>query len=172
MKNLTFDFLVNKENKTITVRKEFAADVSLVWDAFTKKEILDLWWAPKPWQSKTKSMEFKEGGTRLYAMVGPNGEEHWAIFNYHKIEKPKYFTGLDGFTDADGILKTDMPQINWKVSFTGKEKLTLVEMLLNFNSLEDLETIIQMGFKEGFTMTLNYLDELLPELSETKINLS
>jgi uncharacterized protein YndB with AHSA1/START domain len=162
--NLLFDFSVNKENKIITVKKEFAARTLLVWDAWTKPEILDQWWAPRPWKAKTKSMEFKEGGARLYAMLGPNGEEHWAIFNYHEIKKPEYFTGLDGFTDADGTLNTAMPSTHWKVSFVDKGETTLVEALLTFDSLEQLETLIKMGFREGFTMALEGLDELLQTL--------
>ena len=46
MKNdLLFDFTVDKTAKTVFITREFAADLSLVWDAFTKKEILDQWWA-------------------------------------------------------------------------------------------------------------------------------
>ena len=78
-KNLAFEFSVNKENKTITVKREFAAARSLVWDAYTKREILDQWWAPKPWASKTKIMNFEVGGRRFYAMVSPEGQEHWSI---------------------------------------------------------------------------------------------
>src|SRR6266550_2631646 len=118
MSNLQFDFLVDRENKTITVKKEFAAEVSLVWDAFTKQELLDQWWGPKPWKAVTKSMEFKEGGQWRYAMRGPEGEEHWAISNYQEIEKPKYFTCVDGFTDAEGNLNKEMPRQHWKVTFT------------------------------------------------------
>ncbi len=50
--SLLFDFTVDKATKTVFVTKEFAAELSLVWDAFTKQEILDQWWAPKPWMSK------------------------------------------------------------------------------------------------------------------------
>ena len=86
MKNtLLFDFTVDKATKTVFVDKEFDADNDLVWDAFTKQEILDQWWAPKPWQSKTKSMDFRVGGRRLYAMVGPEGEEHWSIEEFTSI---------------------------------------------------------------------------------------
>ncbi len=54
MKNsLLFDFTVGKSTKTVFVKREFDASLSLVWDAFTKQEILDQWWAPKPWASKT-----------------------------------------------------------------------------------------------------------------------
>ncbi len=162
--NLLFDFSVNRESRTIRVKREFAANLKLVWDAWTKPEILDQWWAPGPWRAETKSMEFKEGGTRLYAMIGPNGERHWAIFNYHKIEKLKYFTGLDGFTDADGVLNTQLPRTNWKVSFIDRGETTLVETVLTFDNVEQLETLIRMGFKEGFTIALEGLDELLPAL--------
>jgi len=39
--NLLFDFIVDKATKTVFVNREFAAGQSLVWDAFTKQEILD-----------------------------------------------------------------------------------------------------------------------------------
>lgn len=76
MNNLVFDFTVDKSKNTVFVNREFAADLSLVWDAFTKQEILDQWWAPKPFASKTKAMDFKVGGRRFYAMVSPEGQEH------------------------------------------------------------------------------------------------
>lgn len=163
---LAFDFNVNKENKTIIVKREFDAEVPLVWDAFTKKEILDQWWAPKPWKSKTKVMEFAEGGTRLYAMVGPKGEEHWSMFAYEKIEMHKRFTGFDGFTDSNGVLNPAMPRMHWDVRFNEKETHTQVEILITLADLAQLEAIIAMGFKEGFTMTLNSLDDLLPTLKK------
>lgn len=75
-KNLNFDFVVNKDNNTIKISREFAAHISLVWDAYTTSEILDKWWAPKPWKARTKKMDFRVGGSWLYAMVGPAGEEH------------------------------------------------------------------------------------------------
>ncbi|WP_245957549.1 SRPBCC family protein [Chitinophaga flava] len=103
MHNLAFDFSVNKENKTITIKREFAAERPLVWDAYTKSELLDQWWAPKPWKARTQSMDFREGGRWLYAMVGPAGEEHWAVADYQTIIKHQQFIGVDAFTDADGL---------------------------------------------------------------------
>ncbi|WP_018478798.1 SRPBCC family protein [Pontibacter roseus] len=160
-KDLEFEFSVNKENKTITVKREFAAELPLVWDAYTKSEILDQWWAPKPWKSRTKTMDFREGGYWHYAMVGPEGEEHWALANYKTIEPKKRFTALDGFANADGVVNTEMPQSKWEVSFTPKEEVTLVENRIVFDDLAQLETTIQMGFKEGLTMAMEGLDALL-----------
>lgn len=155
------DFVVNKGAKTITVTKEFHAPRAVVWDAYTRPEMLDKWWAPKPWRARTKSMDFRVGGRWLYAMVGPEGEEHWSNCNYLEIKAPESFTGLDGFTDAEGTLLPDMPRMKWNVSFTDKGKTTLVNVLITFDDLAQLEKIIEMGFKEGFTMALGNLDEEL-----------
>jgi uncharacterized protein YndB with AHSA1/START domain len=165
-KNLNFDFSVDKEKKTITIKREFAADVALVWDAYTKSEILDRWWAPKPWKAKTKHMDFREGGRWQYAMVGPEGEEHWAVANYISIQPQKKFTGLDAFADADGNINKEMPQSKWEVNFTGKGEITLVEFKITFDDLAQLETTIQMGFKEGLTSAMEGLDEILPTLKK------
>src|SRR5579872_7452036 len=95
--NLLFDFSLNKENKTITVKREFAAKLDLVWAAWTTSELLDLWWAPKPYQTKTKSMDFRVGGFWLYSMVGPDNMPIWARADYKKINKLKSFSILDAF---------------------------------------------------------------------------
>jgi uncharacterized glyoxalase superfamily protein PhnB len=75
--NLLFDFSVNKDSNTINVKRQFAADLPLVWDAWTKPELLDQWWAPKPFRNKTKSMDFREGGAWHYAMISPENITHW-----------------------------------------------------------------------------------------------
>src|SRR3954465_13225256 len=97
--NLLFDFTVDKTKKTVLVTREFAADLSLVWDAFTKQEILDQWWAPKPYASKTKSMDFKVGGRRFYAMVSPEGQENWQVQKYTSITPKTNFKYFSAFAD-------------------------------------------------------------------------
>ncbi len=165
-KNLAYDFIVDKENKTINILREFDAERSLVWDAYTKPEILDLWWAPKPWKARTKSMDFREGGRWLYAMVGPAGEEHWAIASYTNIEPQKKFSGLDAFSDSEGNINKEMPESKWDVTFNDEGDMTRVEFQISYSDLAQLETTIQMGFKEGMTIAMEGLDELLPSLKK------
>jgi len=157
-------FTVDKENKTVLVSKTFAADIAIVWDAFTKQEILDEWWAPKPWLSKTKVMDFKVGGRRFYAMVGPEGEEHWSVQQFKSITPKSNFKMLDAFSDKDENLV--LPGSDWDLNFTSKNGNTQVDITIYNESAESLQEMLDMGFKEGFTMTLNYLDELL--LTSTK----
>lgn len=158
--NLAFDFTVNKEANTITVTREFAADVALVWDAYTKPEILDQWWAPKPWKARTKSMEFKVGGQWLYAMVGPSGEEHWSVARYSSIVPQQKFVGTDGFTDAEGNIDPQMPESTWEVNFSPKGDHTLVQINITYPDLAQLEATIQMGFKDGLSMAMENLDAI------------
>ncbi len=158
------DFSVDKQHNRITVKREFAAGLQLVWDAYTKSEILDQWWAPKPWKAKTKSMDFREGGSWHYAMVGPEGEEHWAVAMYRKIDPRTTFTVDDAFADSEGNINEEMPQSHWVVRFIEKGDVTLVENHITFADLDQLEAIIEMGFKEGLLAAMENLDSLLEEL--------
>lgn len=165
-RNLLFDFIVDKETQTVNVKREFNAGLSLVWDAWTKPELLDQWWAPKPYQNKTKSMDFREGGTWLYCMISPENEIHWCKNDYLKIKHQKSYTGLDAFCDENGVINTVMPRTEWTNTFTEENNITLVTIIAKYKTLADLETVIEMGFKEGFTMGLNQLDTLLISLNQ------
>ncbi|MES2573497.1 MAG: SRPBCC domain-containing protein [Bacteroidota bacterium] len=164
--NLQFDFLVDKKKNTITVRREFLADQQLVWDCYTKQELLDQWFAPKPLITKTKSMDFSEGGHWHYAMVEPNGTEYWGWSTFLEIKPIDYYTSTDAFTNEAGEINTDLPQAKWIVSFSAKGENAVVETVVTYNSPEDLETVIQMGMKDGLTSTLERLDELLLTLKK------
>lgn len=157
--NLLFDFNVDKTNKTVYINREFAAELSLVWDAFTKQEILDQWWAPKPWASKTKVMNFEVGGRRFYAMVSPEGLERWSVQKYTSISPKTNFKMLSAFADA--AENPELPGSEWDLNFGEQNGKTKVSISIYNESLERLEKMIEMGFKEGFTMTLNSLAELL-----------
>lgn len=158
---LLFDFTVNKANNTIHVKREFDADLGLVWRAWTTAELLDQWWGPKPWRAETKTMDFREGGCWHYAMVGPEGEKHWGKASYIAITKEESFTAKDGFCDENGTINPAFPENLWESNFTPKGTKTQVDVLLTYDTLADLEKNIEMGFKEGFTAGLNQLDELL-----------
>ena len=158
--NLLMDFSVNKETSTVYVKREFNALISNVWSAWTEPEILDQWWAPAPWKSKTKKMDFKEGGKRLYAMVGPQGEEHWALADFTSITPKTNFKYLDAFCDSEGHLNVDFPRSDWDISFSEQDGATFVDIAIKHENLSDLEKIIEMGFKEGFTIAMEGLDRI------------
>ena len=158
---LLTNFAVDRDNCRITVERAFDAPLALVWAAWTERELLDQWWAPKPWQAKTKWMDFSEGGYWLYAMVGPAGETHWARADFQSISPLKAYTVLDGFCDEHGHVNPTLPRSRWATVFTGEEARTRVNIDITYDSLEDLEHIIGVGFQEGFAAGLENLDRYL-----------
>ena len=163
--NLLFDFNVDKESKTVVVTKEFDAELPLVWDAFTKQEILDQWWAPKPYASKTKFMNSEVGGRRFYAMVSPDGQQvGWQIQDYTAISPKTNFKYFSAFADKDQ--NPSLPGSDWDLNFSEQNRTTKVSITIKNESLARMEEMIEMGFQGGFTMTLNFLETLLTTLSK------
>lgn len=161
--NLIFDFTLDKSEKTVHITREFNAELSLVWDAFTKPELLDQWVAPKPWSSKTKYMNFEVGGKRFYAMVSPEGLERWSIQEYTSISPKTNFKMYNAFADIDE--NPELPGSEWEYNFSEQNGITKVTIRIYNESLERLERMIEMGFKEGFTMSIENLEHLLETLS-------
>lgn len=164
MNHLQFGFNVDKAAKTVIITREFAAELSLVWDAFTKQEILDQWWAPKPWESKTKVMNFEAGGRRFYAMVSPEGMESWSLQKYTSINPKTNFKMVNAFADKDE--NPQLPGSDWDFTFSEENGVTTVNIVIKNESKERFEKMIEMGFQGGFTMTLNYLETLLENLKK------
>ena len=163
--NLLFDFKDDKAAKKVFITREFDAELSLVWDAFTKAEILDQWVAPKPYKSRTKFMDFKVGGRRFYAMVSPEGQELWAIQKYTSISPKTNFKLFNAFADKDE--NPQLPGSDWDYTFSEKNaKTTTVNITIYNESLERLEKMIEMGFKEGYKASMINLENLLATLSK------
>ena len=157
------EFIVNKETKTVVITAEFDAERDLVWDAYTKPELLDQWWAPKPFRSRTKVMEFREGGRRFYAMVSPEGAERWSVQKYTSISPKTNFKFFNAFADENENL--ELPGSDWDLNFTEQAGTTKVTVSVYNESLERPERMIEMGFKEGLAATHEQLKELLTKLS-------
>lgn len=162
--DLLFDLTVDKAKKTVSITREFDAGLSLVWDAFTKAEILDQWVAPKPFTAKTKYMDFKVGGRRFYAMISPEGQERWAIQRYTSISPKTNFKMYNAFADKDE--NPEPTGSEWDYTFSEKDGRTTVHITIYNESLERMERLIETGFKEGFGMSMHNLDNVLAALSK------
>lgn len=159
-RKLFFDFSINKENNTIHIKREFDANIDLVWQAWTTEELLDQWFGPKPFKTKTLSMDFREGGFWFYTLLSEEYGNQWGRTDYHKIVRLKYFTASDSFLDKNQKLIPDYPVSNWKIEFSQKADLTTINVTTSYKSLEDLEKMIEWGYMDGFKAVLYNLDEL------------
>jgi uncharacterized protein YndB with AHSA1/START domain len=161
---LLFDFSVNKENKTVHILREFNAGLELVWKAWTTAELLDQWWAPKPFAAKTKFMNFEVGGRRFFAMVSPEGQERWFIQKFTSINPKTNFKTFNAFADKDE--NPELPGSDWDLNFSEENGTTKVSITIKNESLARMEKMVESGFREGFTLGLQQLDELLVTLKD------
>ena len=161
---LQTNYTKDEVNRKIIVHRTFNAPLNLVWRAWTEKEILDQWWAPKPWQAETKTMNFTVGGMWLYAMAGPDGEQHWSKADYKVITPLKEFTCIVCFCDENGTKNDAFQTSSWQVHFKTADNITNVLVEITFEKSEDLQKMIEMGFEQGFAMAHSNLEELLNKL--------
>ena len=160
---MEMDFIVDKKTQMVYITKEFAFELSLVWDAYTKPELLDQWWAPKPLASRTKVMDFRVGGRRYYAMVSPDGQVlGWVLQKYTSISPKTNFKYFNAFADENE--KPELPGSDWDLTFSEQDGRTKVSISIYNESLERVEKMVEMGFKEGIMSQMKNLEDLLSEL--------
>ena len=160
------EFVVDKSKKTVVITAEFAAERDLVWKAYTEPELLDQWWAPKPYSSRTKAMDFREGGRRFYAMVSPEGQESWAVQKYTSITPKTNFKFLNAFADENE--NPQLPGSDWDLNFSEQNGKTTITTTIYNESLERMEMVMASGFKEGTEAAYDNLKELLATLSQAR----
>lgn len=153
-------FTIDEDSASIYIMKIYRRQVSPIWKHFSEKELLDKWWAPKPWKCETQKINFAESGVWFYAMKSPDGEKVYAKAIYDEIMFHRSISWSDYFTNENEKINTDFPSVNWLIGFTGIEQGTKLTVNLYFNSKEDLHKILEMGFREGFEMGLNQLEEV------------
>lgn len=171
--NLLFDFTADKDTNTIYITREFAADLDLVWDAFTKAEILDQWVGPKPYRVQTKEMDFRVGGRWLYCMISPENvvaNARYSLAKYIEINPKSSFTTRNSFSDEngdpiDGVFTSSLTTNSFKAG----AGVTTVQIVKKMANLEQLEQFIAAGyFKEGTAAGFRNLDDYLLTLVTNK----
>lgn len=159
-----FDFIVDKENKTIHITREFAADRDIVWDAFTKAEILEKWVAPQPLRAYIKELDFREGGRCLTAMLSPEESlenvARWSLQEYTKIDPKDSFTTRNSFVDGNFNPLGNGSSMTTNYFEAGSD-MTTVRIEKIFDSLATVEWMATNGFKEGMAASMDNLDEHL-----------
>ena len=155
--NIAKDF----QEKSIVVSREFNAPLAEVWRAFTESDLLDKWWGPSPWHVETKSQDFAPGGAWVYAMVGPEGQKHWARMDYISITHHKGFEIKDSFCDEEGVINQELPVSTGSNTFTETNGGTTVAFKMIYPTEASLQTIVDMGFETGISMCFDQLEELL-----------
>lgn len=156
-------YTISEDKRTLISERSFTAPLEKVWGAWTDNAILEKWWAPAPWQARTKSFSFTEGGAWHYFMAGPEGEKSWCLNKYLIIVPLASFSAIDCFCDEDGTINPDLPSSHSDVQFDQEGAVTKIIVTTTCSSEKDLHTVIEMDMKEGFNQGLDQLEELLKD---------
>ena len=70
---------------------------------------------------------------------------------------------LNAFADKDE--NPDLPGSDWDLNFSEQNGTTTVNIIIKNESLARMEKMLEMGFREGFTVCLEQLGELLSTLA-------
>lgn len=161
--SITADLQTNR----LTIRRSFDAPKALVWNCYTKAELLDQWFAPEPLTARTKSMEFREGGHWHFAMIDPDGTKYWGRFDYDTIDPTDSYRARDAFSDETGTVNQDMPVSVWDVTFEESAPHTVVQIVATYETAEAMQSVRDMGMETGMISIFQRLDSLLKTRTAT-----
>jgi uncharacterized protein YndB with AHSA1/START domain len=146
--------------------RTFNAPRTLVWDAWSKPEHLKQWWGPEGWELPVCEIDFREGGTWVYCMKGPDGMESWGKAYYQELKRPERIVYRDTFIDADRQPLEGMPEMTITVEFAEADGKTTLTSRALFPSAEALKATVEMGMEEGMKQTWDRLEALLASMQK------
>ena len=156
MKNRTS--VERKSERELVVTRTFNAPARIVFEAWTKPELLLRWWAPKSFGVSFVSCEadVRVGGTYRFVFAHPASEQPMAFFGrYIEVSPPSRLVWTNDEAGDGGAVTT--------VTFDEKGGKTLLVMRDLYPSKEALDDAIASGSTNGGE-TFEQLDELLVAL--------
>jgi len=167
---LAYDFA---SDGAFVISRQFDAPRDLVWDAWTKCEHLEKWFGPKGTKVTTCKLDFRVGGTLLYALREPDGSEMWGKWTFREIEKPKRLVLLSSFSNAKGDvtrhpMAPDWPQQTLSTTdFEERDGKTIVTIHWSpYNATEVEKTMFEnnhQSMQGGWGGTFEQLESYLKE---------
>jgi uncharacterized protein YndB with AHSA1/START domain len=148
-----------KSERELVVARTFNAPARLVFEAWTKPEVLKQWWAPKSFGVSFLSCEadVRTGGTYRFVFGHPASEQPMAFFGkYIEVTPHSRLVWTNDEGGEGGAITT--------VTFEEGGGETLVVMHDLYSSKEALDAAIASGSTCGFSETFEQLDELLATL--------
>ena len=151
-----------KSERELVVTRKFNGPARIVFDAWTRPELLTRWWAPKSFGVSFISCEVdaRTGGTYRFVFGHPASGEPMAFFGRYIDVTPHTRLVWTNDEGGEGGSVTT-------VTFEEQGAETLVVMRDLYSSKEALDAAIASGSTSGFSETFQQLDELLVSHGES-----
>lgn len=151
----------DRENLEMTVVAEFNTSPDQVWEVWSDPRKLEKWWGPPGYPATFEKHDFREGGITHYFMTSPEGKKFHGSWRFTLIDGPGRLEFEDAFANDKGEIDDGMPHMIMAVTIEADGDKTRMSNLTSFESLEDLEKVLEMGMEEGITLAMGQIDDLL-----------
>jgi uncharacterized protein YndB with AHSA1/START domain len=148
-----------KSDRELVVTRTFNGPAHVVFNAWTKPELLKRWWAPKSCGMSFLSCEadVRTGGTYRFVFSHPSAAQPMAFFGrYIEVTPPTRLVWTNDEGGEPGAVTT--------VTFEEKAGETLVVMHDLYPSKQALDDAIASGSTSGSGEQFEQLDQLLVAL--------
>jgi uncharacterized protein YndB with AHSA1/START domain len=164
------------ETERMVITRVFDAPRAVVWKAWTDPKYVMQWWGPKGFTSPVCKMDFRVGGTFLWCMRTPDGQEGWNAGEYHEIvlhEKivfSMYFSDSKGNKVEPGEYGIDHEAIDDAHDVVIFEDLGNGRTKLTFIGSEPMESAKDSGQLEGWNEQLDKVAAAVAKLAQAKLS--
>ena len=141
-------------DREIRLTRAFKAPRHLVYDAFSKPEILKRWFGPRGWSLVTCDVDARIGGGFRFVLRAPNGRELGMRGVYRELSPPARSVHMESFDDFPGESQVT-------AVFTEHEGHTTLVATILYHSREVRDAVIKSGMEHGAAESYDKLEELL-----------
>jgi uncharacterized protein YndB with AHSA1/START domain len=156
MKNRGTLIVTIPTDREIVLTRVFDAPRHMVWDAFTKPELLKRWFGPRGWALVVCEVDLRVGGGFRFVLHGPDGREMGMRGVYREIVPPERSVHMESFDDYPGESQVT-------AVFVDQGGQTTLTATVLYPSKEVRDMVIQTGMEHGAAESYDKLAELLAE---------
>jgi len=149
----------------ITITADFTVPVRRLWDAYTDPRQVERFWGPPTYPATFLRHDAAAGGRSVYKMTGPEGDEHYGRWDWTSVDAPRTFEVDDTFADENGETNTELPSIRMVFAFEETSNGSRLVTTSHFDSLEQLEQLLEMGMLDGTKEAMTQIDDVLADLA-------
>jgi len=139
----------------ILITRVFDAPAELVFEAWTKPEIVRRWWAGDRGQVTDAQVDLRVGGRWRWVMTANGGFEVAFSGEYREIDRPNRLVRTEVFE-----LIPDAPAVS-TTTFEETDGVTTLKILIRYPSQEHRDAAIASGMEGGLQTAFDHLEELV-----------
>ena len=150
------NLVVDRSKRAFSMSRLFNAPRERVWKLYTDPVFVPDWWGPRYLTTVVEKMEVKVGGVWRYIQKDAQGNEYAFNGVYKEVAAPERLVYTFEFEPMPGHISTDT--ITFEELPGGRTKIIATT---TFDTLEDLEGMLQSGMEGGAVESWDRLEELL-----------